>query len=151
MAWSTLQSRDLNYRPCRVAPLEAFSDELAPTGLAEWVQPDHLRRTGRESSTLHRVFLSNCSGYRTPPQGAELYEAMRRAVPTNRDRDVMRAWVVEATERDWFLAWTERAYSWRMLARAVTLTGWPCWDRIRRLNTFARDMSLVPRDSLPIQ
>ena len=39
------------------------------------------------------------------------------------DLEVMRAWVVEATEREWFLAWTEQAYSWRLLARAVELTG----------------------------
>ena len=67
------------------------------------------------------------------------------------DLKVMRAWVVEATEREWFLAWTEQAYSWRWLARAVDLTGWPCWGRIQRLNTFAKRMDLVPREWLPVQ
>ena len=43
-------SRDPNHTPCRVAPLEAFSDELAPDGLAEWVQPYHLRDSGRMTS-----------------------------------------------------------------------------------------------------
>ena len=143
--------RDPDRRACRVAPLEAFSDELAPDGLAQWVQPHHLRRTGRESSTMHGVLLSNCAGYKDPPRGDELYDAMRRRTPTRRDLEVMRAWVVEATEREWFLAWTEQAYSWRMLARAVELSGWPCWGRIRRLNTFAERMDLVPRDWLPAQ
>ena len=144
-------SRDPNHTPCRVAPLEAFSDDLAPDGLAGWVQPFHLPAIGRESSTMRAVFLSNCAGYKRPPQDGELYDAMRRPVPTARDLEVMRAWVVEATERQWFLAWTEQAYSWRMLARAVELTRWPCWGRIRRLNTFATRMDLVPRDSLPVQ
>ena len=144
-------SRDPNHRPCRVAPLEAFSDELAPDGLAEWVQPHHTRTTGRESSTTRIVLLSNCAGYKDPPTADELYDAMRRTTPTKRDLEVMRAWVVEATEREWFLAWTEQAYTWRMLARAVALTGWPQWGRIRRLNTFAKNMSVVPRDSLPVQ
>ena len=96
-------SRDPNHRPCRVAPLEAFSDELAPDGLAGWVQPYHLPATGRESSMMRAVFLSNCAGYKRPPRHGELYEAMRRTVPTARDLEVMRTWVVEATERQWFL------------------------------------------------
>ena len=127
-----------------MAPLHAFSDEIAPDGLADWVQPHHLRRTGHESSTMHSVLLSNCAGYKNPPRGEELYDAMRRPTPTKRDLEVMRAWVVEATEREWFLAWTEQAYSWRMLARAVALTRWPCWSRIRRLNTFEKKTDLVP-------
>ena len=100
---------------------------------------------------MHGVLLSNCAGYKDPPRGDELYDAMRRRTPTRRDLEVMRAWVVEATEREWFLAWTEQAYSWRMLTRAVELSGWPCWSRIRRLNTFAERMDLVPRDWLPAQ
>lgn len=100
---------------------------------------------------MHAVLLSNCAGYKNPPQGEELYDAMRRTAPTERDLHVMQAWVVEATEREWFLAWTEQAYSWRMLARAVKLTRWPLWEKIRVLNTFAKRMELVPRDSRPVQ
>ena len=75
---------------------------------------------------------------------------MRRSSTTDRDRTVLTAWVMEATERDWLLAWTEQAYSWRMLARAISISGYPCWERIRHLNMFAREPTLVPRDALPL-
>ena len=74
---------------------------------------------------------------------------MRRREPTERDRTVLAAWVVEATERDWLLAWTEQAYSWRMLARAVQITEAACWERIRNLNMRATKPALVPDDALP--
>ena len=141
--------RHPNRRPCRLAPLEAFSNELAERGLAEQVQPGHDRRTGPESSTVTAVFQSRCCGYRQPPTATELHTAMRRREPTERDRTVLAAWVVEATERDWLLAWTEQAYSWRMLARAVHLTEAACWERIRNLNMRATKPALVPDDALP--
>lgn len=34
-------SMDSNQRPCRVAPLEAFSDDLAPDDLGAWVRWYH--------------------------------------------------------------------------------------------------------------
>lgn len=75
---------------------------------------------------------------------------MRRSSTTGRDRTVRTASVMEATEPDWLLSWTEQAYSWRMLARAIAISGCPCRERIRNLNMFARDPTLVPRDSLPV-
>ena len=68
----------------------------------------------------------------------------------DRDCTVLTAWAIEATERDWLLAWTEQAYSWRMLARAIAISGYPCWERIRNLNMVGRDPALVQRDSLPV-
>lgn len=140
---------DPNWRPCRVAPLEAFDDEIAEDGLAARVQPDYLPETGRESTTVRAVFASRCCGYVNPPTAGELYDAMRRDDPNERDRQVLDAWVIEATERDWLLAWTEQAYSWRMLARAVAMSNFPCWERIRNLNMVAKKPELVPRDWLP--
>jgi len=75
---------------------------------------------------------------------------MRRGSTTDRDRTVLTAWVTEATERDWLFAWTEQAYSWRMLPSAIAITGYPYWERIRNPNVFAREPTLVPRDSLPV-
>ena len=75
---------------------------------------------------------------------------MLRSSTTDRDRTVLTAWVMEATERDWLLAWTDQAYSWRMLARALAISGFPCWKRIRNLNMVARVPARVPRDSLPV-
>ncbi len=142
--------RNPNHAPCRLAPLEAFSDELAEDGLSARVQPQRRPKCGRESTTVSAVFASRCCRYRAPPTAAELYDAMRRSRPTDRDRTVLTAWVLEATERDWFLAWTEQVYSWRMLARAIAISGYPCWERIRHLNMLARDPALVPRDVLPV-
>ena len=85
------RSSDPHHSACRVAPLEAFSDELAPDGLADWCKLHHRRRTGPSSSTMHGVLLSNCSGYQNPPRGEELYEAMRRPVPKERDLAPRRA------------------------------------------------------------
>ena len=142
---------DPNWRPCEVAPLEAFDDELAQDGLAAQVQPDYLPETGRGSSTVRAVFASRCCGYVNPPTAEELYDAMRRDDPNERDRQVLAAWVIEATERDWLLAWTEQAYSWRMLARAVAISEFPCWERIRNLNMVAKKPELVPREWLPVR
>ena len=86
--------RDPNREPCRLAPLEAFSDELAENGLAARVQPHHQPRCGRESTTVSAVFASRCCGYREPPTAAELYDAMRRSDPTDRERTVLTAWVI---------------------------------------------------------
>ena len=93
--------RNPNHAPCRLAPLEAFSDELAENGLAVQVQPHHQPECGRESTTVNAVVASRCCGYRQPPTAAELYDAMRRSSTTDRDRTVLTAWVMEATERDW--------------------------------------------------
>ena len=64
---------------------------------------------------------------------------------------VLTAWVIEATEREWLLAWTEQAYSWRMLVRAVEISGWPCWRRIRNLNMFSARPELIPKGSFPVE
>ena len=138
------RGRNPNREPCETGPLEAFSNELAEDGLAAQVQPDYCVETGRNSTTVQAVFASRCCGYRQPPTAAELYEAMRRGKPNERDRAVLSAWVIEATERDWLLAWTEQAYSWRMLARAVKLSGFPCWEGIRNLNMVANRPELIP-------
>ena len=144
------EGADPNWQPCQVAPLEAFNDELAEDGLAAVVQPGYAPRTGRGATTVSAVFASRCCGYVNTPTAGELYDAMRRREPNERDRQVLRAWVIEATERDWLLAWTEQAYSWRMLARAVAMSAFPCWERIRNLNMVAKKPWLVPREWRPI-
>ena len=141
---------DPNRRPCELAPIEAFSDDVAPDGRAAWLYGGDEPDLGRNSSTVRFVFASRCCGYRNPPTAGELYDAMRRTRPTERDKTVLTAWMTETTDRDWLFAWYEQAYSWRMLAGAVKLTGWPCWERIRRLNTFAARQDLVPAGSLPV-
>ena len=140
-----------NWLPCQVAPLEAFNDELAEDGLAAIVQPDYAPRTGRKSTTVETVFASRCCGYANAPTATELYDAMRTEEPTEREREVLCAWVIEGTECDWLLAWTEQAYSWRMLARAVAMSGFPCWERIRNLNIVVKKPLLVPLEWLPSQ
>ena len=141
---------DPNDRPCELAPLEAFRDTLAPPGawktMKPWLTDDDL---GPNSYTVQAVFASGCSGYREPPTAPELYRAMRRT-PSRRDVRVLRAWIIEADEIEWIQAWSEQAYSWRMLARAIKLSKYPCWSRIRSLHLTVKRPDLVPNGAWPV-
>ena len=44
-------------------------------------------------------------------ESGQLYDAMRAPEPNERQQHLLRAWVIEATERHGLLAWTEQAYS----------------------------------------
>ena len=140
-----------NHKPCQLAPPEAFSNRLAPNNLAielrPWLNP---HRVGPNSQTVTGVFASRCCGYPTPPSSRELYDGIRRAKPTSRDLDVLSAWIIESTEQQQWDAWTEQAYSWRMLARAMHLVQYPCWERYRNLNVFTIRPELIPPNSVPI-
>ena len=144
------QSIDPNHHPCEVGPLEAFSDEPAPEGIAESIDPNIGTYKGPRSRTVRHVFGMRCSGYRIPPTSEELYAGMRLQEPTKRDNVVLLAWIMEATEREWFRAWTEQAYSWRMLARVLKRTRYPCWGKIRIVNKYAKNMALIDKRWLPI-
>ncbi len=141
---------DPNDRPCELAPIEAFRDTLAPPGawktMKPWLTEDDL---GPNSYTVQAVFAAGCSGYREPPTAPELYRAMRRT-PSRRDVRVLRAWIVEADEIEWIQAWSEQAYSWRMLARAIKLSKYPCWSRIRSLHLTVQRPDLVPNGAWPV-
>lgn len=140
-----------NHRPCRLAPPEAFSDELARKGLRGELLPDRdPDRIETDSETVSRVFASRCAGDAQPPSAAELYRAMRREEPTEREHGVLCSWVMHATIDDLWWAWAERVYSWRMLARAIERSGLPWWEAYRYVNAHAERQEMVPDDAFPV-
>lgn len=141
---------NLNLRPCSVAPLEAFSDEIADDKAAERFHQRPCPGKGPDSEGVAFVFDSNCCGWETPPTSAEFYEALRAETPNTRQRTILGTWILEATIGDWLRAWAEQVYSWRMLARAVMVAGPPVYHKIRILNTYAKRQDLVPADALPV-
>ena len=76
--------RDPNREPCRLAPLEAFSDELAENGLAARVQPHHQPRCGRGINDSQRgVRIAVLRVPRAADGGRALRrDAAQRARPT---------------------------------------------------------------------
>ncbi len=136
---------DPNNVPCEVGRLEAFSDELAGRHVLRRAMPWLGRdETERNSHTVRSVFQSRCCGDREPPTSEELYDAMRRETWTRRDELVLRTWSIEPSEGEWLRAWMERAYSWRMLARAVKEAGYKIPRRVRWLNSWANRPELIP-------
>ena len=78
----------------------------------------HLNAAGPNSRALKFHIASACSGYATPPTSAELYDAFHTATPTPRSEMLIRMWMNEASENDFFDAWREGCYSWRDIAQA---------------------------------
>ena len=88
--------------------------DIAPE--AEHATPPECR--GPNSRALKFHIASACSGYATPPTSAELYDAFHTATPTPRSEMLIRMWMNEASENDFFDAWREGCYSWRDIAQA---------------------------------
>ena len=142
---------DPNHEPCRLAPPEAFSNELAPEDMREQLHPRRdPSQIEERSETVSRVFASRCAGDVEPPTAAELYHAMRQQNPNQREFDVLDSWIMHATVDDLWWAWSERAYSWRMLARAMQLVQLPWWEAVRYVNAHAQHQEMVPEDSFPV-
>ena len=142
---------DPNQEPCRLAPLEAFSNELAPKELRQQLLPEREPNQIEVcSETVSRVFASRCAGDVKPPTAAELYHAMQQKAPNEREDSVLCSWVIHATIDDLWWAWSERAYSWRMLARAMQRVELPWWEAYRYVNAHAERQEMVPDDAFPV-
>ncbi len=145
---------DINWKdhePCRLAPPEAFSNELADPGVYRRLHPDRdaAMNTGRRSHTVRLVFHSRTAGYRRRPTSDELYDGLRTATPTEKQIDAIQAWVNEATTDEFWSAWTERAYSWRMLAAGLHRVRMPWYETVRMINAHAERLELVEDNALP--
>ena len=142
---------DPNQEPCRLAPLEAFSNELAPKELRQQLLPEREPNQIEVcSETVSRVFASRCAGDVKPATAAELYHAMQQKEPNEREDSVLCSWVMHATIDDLWWAWSERAYSWRMLARAMQRVELPWWEAYRYVNAHAERQEMVPDDAFPV-
>jgi hypothetical protein len=142
---------DPNLEPCELAPPEAFSDELAPIKLSRRLRLDIELETGPNSRTLARVILSRTAGEPDPPTPAEVYKAMAATERNERQRYAVETWITSATPVEMIDAWIERAYSWRMLVRAMHECPWPWYHVYRTINFCANRPELVPDDALPIE
>ena len=98
---------DPNQEPCRLAPLEAFSNELAPKELRQQLLPEREPNQIEVcSETVSRVFASRCAGDVKPATAAELYHAMQQKEPNEREDSVLCSWVMHATIDDLWWAWS---------------------------------------------
>ena len=75
---------------------------------------------------------------------------MRQEEPNEREQSVLCSWVMHATIEDLWWAWSERAYSWRMLARAMQRVELPWWEAYRYVNAHAERQEMVPDDAFPV-
>ena len=139
--WRQLRDRvkalDQDSEPAVLAPAEAFSDERGSAQLRTrcGLKTDP-ESTGPRSATVDRRIASSCAGWLQPPTPKEFFDAIRAAVPTPRQKDIIGMWVFEATDHEIMQAWAEEAYSFRELARAIHNAGaendWP--ERNQELN-----------------
>lgn len=81
---------------------------------------------------------ASCAGWPQPPTAAEFYEAVRADAPNERQRIIVRAWALEATEIEMIRAWAEHAYTWRTLVRALHKSGFDQPQVIRTINDYAQ-------------
>ena len=130
--------------PARPGPLEAFDDEMSSD---DWLARHHLgdpAHIGPNSNIVNLVFHSRCSGYKVRPTAKDLYEGMRAAEPNPEQLYAMDAWLTESNAEEQWHGWLERAYSWRMLARAMHLTSYTDRVKVRKLNAEAVKPELIP-------
>ena len=107
-----------------LAPPEAFGDWHLTEDRAQRVHPNQDRRRVRErSGVIAARFTSSCAGWRQPPTAQEFYAAVRAGAPTDRERDILEAWITETTSDEIVAAWAEQAYTLRELVGALHRAG----------------------------
>lgn len=101
-------------------PLDRYSDEYSPEERLLELHPDaDPARTGPRSQAVRGIICGACCGWTTPPTSEEVYEAMRAVDKTARQRAAATVLTHEADFVDLMKAHTERAFTWRQLARAL--------------------------------
>ena len=136
--WQRLSRYHLDLRPAVLGPPEAFPDALAPLNpdLRYWPRVDPGRMREKSRAVALRIGLS-FAGARRQPTTEEFYAAVHAEAPTEAQRCLVYAWVLQATEMDLIHAWVEQAYSWRQLVRALHHAEFDVYSQIRIINDFA--------------
>ncbi|MCE2515526.1 MAG: hypothetical protein J4F37_11035 [Acidobacteria bacterium] len=102
----------------------AFGDWHLTEDRAQRVHPTLDRRHVRERSRVIAArFTSSCAGWKRPPTAQEFYVAVRAGAPTDRERDILEAWIMETTPDEIVSAWAEKVYTLRELAAALHRAG----------------------------
>lgn len=99
---------------------------------------------GPHSPALAFHIASRCAGYAEQPSPAELYAAFHATTPTARTGMLIRTWMDEASDDDFFDAWMNHCYSWRELAMACRRHGVTNAKNAPTLNRFAPPAGSVP-------
>lgn len=121
-------------------PAELFSDEYAPEEmfLDSHGPFDDPADRGPRSKALRMRVATSTAGWRRPPSGRELYDAIHAIEPTTRQKVLIRTWEAEATDFDLFGGFQEQAYSLRELVAALHRAGVRRCRAASFLNQFAR-------------
>ena len=121
-----------------LSPIDTFPDEYSTADDLAAAGLDADRdATGPRSQTIRGLLGGACAGWRAPPTSIELYDALRADNPTSRQRSIATVLINEASFEDLVNAHTERAFTWRQLARAARRQGAAAPLRIRLINAFA--------------
>ena len=95
-------------------------------------------RTPGTSATLRSRLAAATCGWKRPATEREFYDAPRASEPTSRERNILDAWVTEATNEELFRAWAEGAYAPLRLAAALHRSGLTTCKAASFLNNFGR-------------
>lgn len=121
-------------------PAGRFSDEYATDEMFfnSRARFDDPADRGVKSKALRVRVATSMAGWRQPPSGKELYEAIHASRPTTRQKVLIRAWEAEADDFDLFGGFQEQAYSLRQLVAALHRAGVRRCRAASFLNQFAR-------------
>lgn len=121
-------------------PAGEFSDEYATDEMFfnSRGRFDDPADRGPRSKALRVRVSTSMAGWRQPPSGQELHEAIHSSAPTTRQKALIRAWEAEADDFDIFGGFQEQAYSLRQLVAALHRAGVRRCRAASFLNQFAR-------------
>ena len=103
---------------------EEFAERTAIGDLAPGAENDTPpNKRGPNSDALLFHISSAYAGHPEPPSPEEIYRAFHTPTPTRRTRALIRAWMNDALETDFFDAWRDHCYTWRELAAACRRHG----------------------------
>ena len=128
------------YRPAfpLLLPAERFSDLPAEARHAAMIRaPTAPEDRGGRSRAVRMRLCRSCAGWRRQPTSEEFYAAVRAAAPTERQCAVLETWATEAEWHETLAAWTEHAYTWRQLVRALHVAGLCRCPAAKTLNGWA--------------
>ena len=86
--------------------------------------------------TLRLRLCGATCGWKIPATESEFHEALQSRETTARQRNILDAWVTEATAEELFRAWAEGAYTPCRLAAALHRSGLARCKAARFLNNF---------------
>lgn len=125
-----------------VLPPERFSDEPMPEPQKRRLRRgwyERAKKAGpRNSPIVGGRFAQVCCGWAEPATADELYNAIRAAKPTARERAVFSTWLCESPPHELLEAWADDVYTLRELVSAMYAHGWQTGPRSQYLNNFAQ-------------